>query len=298
MSNKRKQIPTLLPETSDSFHFGNDAWHVGLAASSLFHINRLEDYRDKILFPLPPHRKTESDFLFLTNGKSVRSKGLNEYTISKNQFFFLPALHITAHKMMSKDVKGFFFKFHDDLFSSAALLQKLKDFPFLKFDANPLVTIPEGQLSPILNILQRLESLYFGEKDNDLVVWYLLALLAEVNRHVKTDQKLKMNSAALLTSEYKTALMKHIYEWHTVQQFAEILFVTPNHLNKCVKQTLNKTAQSLLNEMLILEAKSLLKYSDLSISQIAEKLFKRTPSNFARFFKSQTGISPKQYVDS
>jgi AraC-like DNA-binding protein len=73
------------------------------------------------------------------------------------------------------------------------------------------------------------------------------------------------------------------------------LNVTPNHLNKCVKTTTDKTAQDLLNEMLILEAKSLLKYSNLQIAEIAVKLCNQTPSNFARFFKSQTGISPKEY---
>jgi AraC-like DNA-binding protein len=48
--------------------------------------------------------------------------------------------------------------------------------------------------------------------------------------------------------------------------------------------------------MLILEAKSLLKYSNLQIAEIAVKLCNQTPSNFARFFKSQTGVSPKQYL--
>lgn len=295
---KKKQIPTLHQENSALFHFGKNEWV--RSSSNLFHINRLEDYRDKILFPLPPHRKMVSDFLFIKEGSSIRSKGLNEYTITKNQFFFLPAFHITAHKTMSKDVKGYFLKFHDDVFSSAILHQKLKSFSFLNFDANPLVTIPEEGLAPIINILERLETLHlaFNKEEIELIGWYLLALLTEVNRYVQVDQKLKKNSAASLTMEYKTVLMKHIYQYHTVQQFAEMLFVTPNHLNKCVKQTINKTAQNLLNEMLILEAKSLLKYSDLSISQIAEQLFKRTPSNFARFFKSQTGISPKEYVES
>ena len=47
--------------------------------------------------------------------------------------------------------------------------------------------------------------------------------------------------------------------------------------------------------MLVLEAKSLIKYSNLNIAEIAVKLSDQTPSNFARFFKKQTGVTPKEY---
>ncbi|MDH4461230.1 MAG: AraC family transcriptional regulator [Flectobacillus sp.] len=40
-----------------------------------------------------------------------------------------------------------------------------------------------------------------------------------------------------------------------------------------------------------------MKFSKLQISEIAVNLFDQTPSNFSRFFKSQTGITPKQYLE-
>jgi AraC family transcriptional regulator, transcriptional activator of pobA len=79
--------------------------------------------------------------------------------------------------------------------------------------------------------------------------------------------------------------------------YADLLNVTPNYLNKCVKTAIDKTAQDLLKEMLILEAKTLIKYSQLNVSEIAIKLCDQTPSNFARFFKKQTGLSPKEYAE-
>jgi len=299
MSTKQ-QIPTLEPNIMDEFHFGKIQWQWRIPAQHhLFHINKIEDYLDKLSFPLPPHRKTVFDFIFLKKGTSIRSKGLNQHQIKANQFFFLPALQITAHESMSEDVEGYFLHFSPTLFSN--LPHSLKPFPFLQFLANPIVTIPENEESPILNIFDRLETIYKDLKEADLklVRWYLLALLTEVNRFANTDsKKVKKNAAAELTEKYKDALTQHIYQKQTVQEYAKMLFVTPNHLNKCIKNTLNKTAQNLLNDMLILEAKSLLKYSGLSISQIAEQLCRRTPSNFTRFFKNQTGLSPKQYLAS
>ena len=290
-----KQIPILEGQNLDKFHFGKVNWRFS-RQHHLFHINRLEDARDKLSFPLSPHRKTVYDLIFLTKGESARSKGLNQYDFKKNQFFFLPALQITSHESMSEDVEGFFMHFSPDIFSDHAKL--LRPFSFLQFNTSPIVIIPETELVPILNIFERLLSFYEKaiKRESKLVVWYLMALFEEVNRYVISPQDGAKNSAAFVTQQFKDALTQHVYTHHTVQAFAQMLHITPNHLNKCVKKTLNKTAQSLLNEMLILEAKSLLKYSNLTISQIAYKLCKRTPSNFSRFFKKQTGMTPRDYL--
>lgn len=295
-------IPIITPTASHDFHFRKVPWKLNFSPQQhLFHINRIEDFRDKLNFPLSPHRKTIYDLIFLTEGSSIRSKGLNQYHIYKNQFFFLPPLQITSHESMSEDAKGFYLHFSDQIFIDNNNLQFLQPFSFWDFLVNPIVTVPHNKIAPILNIFSRLESLYIQLKKQDLklVSWYLLSLFTEVYRFVESEKvgvRRKKSSAILLTEQYKNALTQHIYQKQTVKDYAELLFVTPNHLNKCVKSTINKTAQMLLNEMLILEAKALLKYSNFFISEIAEK-FDRTPSNFARFFKTQTGFTPKQYVD-
>lgn len=292
---KVKQIPTLEIVNLDRFHFGKVQWRFS-KQHHLFHINRLEDARGKLSFPLPPHRKTVYDLLFLTKGETIRSKGLNQYTLGPNQFFFLPALQITSHESMSEEVKGFFLHFSPDLFSNS--LHLLKAFSFLQFNTLPVVTIPENEVSPILNIFERLMSLYERQSQEgpELVVWYLMALFTEVNRYAQFQESKKRNAPAILTQQFKDLLTQHIYTHRTVGEYAKLLHVTPNHLNKSIKKTLDKTAQTLLNEMLILEAQSLLKYSDLTISQIANQLCKSTPSNFSRFFKNQTGISPSDFI--
>ena len=71
--------------------------------------------------------------------------------------------------------------------------------------------------------------------------------------------------------------------------------ITADHLNKCVKTTLGKTAQELMADMIILEAKVLLKQTPLSVSEIAFKFSETNPSDFTRFFKAKTGMTPKEY---
>lgn len=294
----KNNIPTIKPSLSDGIHFKETGWIDYVPEfNHLFHISRLEDYRDKMSFPLPAHRKEVYDLIFLTKGSSVRSKGLNKYTFSKNDIFFLPPHQITSHESLSLDVTGFFIHFSEALFEKNTHL--LKPFRFLQFLAHPIVNIPEEERTPILYLFDRLDSLY-NKQDTDLntLVWYLQVLLTEINLFARDpDTQLeKVNTAAKITERYKDALTQYIQEKQTVREYAQILFVTPNYLNRCVKSTLNKSAKHLLDEMLILEAKSMLKYSGLSIAEIAENLCQQTPSNFARFFKKQTGISPKQYI--
>lgn len=291
-------IPVIHPNGMDTIHFGEiNSPRKFTKDHNIFHINRLEVYLDKISFPLPPHRKTVFDLIFLTKGKSIRSKGLVKYEFEAGQFFFLPPYQITAHEYMSEDAEGFFIHFDQSIFKNYALEKFLKEFKYLDFLSNPVIKIDAQSLGPIINIFERLELLdeEGDNKDLDLISVYLFALLKEVAKFANSDQKLPKNASAALVERYKEALSQFIYKKQKVSEYAEYLNVTPNHLNKCVKSITMKSSQDLLNEMMIMEAKSLLKYSNLHIAEIAIKLGNQTPSNFARFFKSKTGMMPKAY---
>jgi AraC family transcriptional regulator, transcriptional activator of pobA len=291
-------IPVIEPNGMDSFHFGGVSWPFNVSKDhNLFHINRIENYRDKLSFPLPPHRKTVYDLIFLTKGSSIRSKGLANYEFGVGQFFFLPPYQITSHEFMSKDAQGYFVHFDIDILKHCSLDKHLNKFNFLNFLSNPVVSVSTEAVEPILNIFHRLEVLdqETENKQMELIAFYVFALLKEASLFAGNDLKPQKNAAASLVQRYKEALSQFIYQKQKVSDYADYLHVTPNHLNKCVKSITMKSSQDLLNEMMILEAKSLLKYSNLHIAEIAIKLGNQTPSNFARFFKSKTGMMPKEY---
>lgn len=289
-----KFVPVVPMTELEQFHFGTIDRIVS-KLHHLFHINRLEDTRPKLTFPIPPHRKRLYDLIYLTGGESVRSKGLNSFYFGENQFFFLPPLQITSHEYLSEDATGYFVHFAPELFGENIHL--LNPFPFLQFDTHPLVDIPKRYSLVFQNLFERLLVLYDHdlEKHASTIRWYLMAIFSEVNSHGQVKKDEIRDSASSITQRYKIALTRNIYTHRTVKDYASLLHVTPNHLNKCVKKTLNITAQSLLNEMVIMEAKSLLKYSDLTVTQIAHTLHRSSASNFSRFFRQQTGTSPKTY---
>ena len=129
----------------------------------------------------------------------------------------------------------------------------------------------------------------------EIIALYLSAFLKEIRHFDNQTPKSSNNAASNLTQRYKNLLSELIYDKKTVTEFAEILAVSPNHLHKCVKTTTGKSAHELLEEMRVLEAKVLLKQTPMRIAEIAFKIGGFEPSDFSRFFKSKTGISPKEY---
>ncbi|MBB6002652.1 AraC family transcriptional regulator [Arcicella rosea] len=294
-------IPILRPEDLNDFHYKTIEWQptVSETKHKYYHVNRIEDFFQKLSFPLPPHRKTVHDIIYLKKGFSRRSKGLNKYDFQASQLFFLPAFQITEHEVMSEDVEGYFLHFDDQLFPFLPKNYLNETFQFFQLQSNPVISISEKSKVYIEYLLERLLGLYEDEKELNLnlVATYLLTLFEEIKKELPAERKKTKNAYFQITEQFKNALAQHIYQKQHVADYSKILNISPNYLNKCVKNSTNRTAQDLLNEMLTLEAKTLLKFSNLQISEIAVKLFDQTPSNFSRFFKSQTGFTPKQYLE-
>ena len=93
--------------------------------------------------------------------------------------------------------------------------------------------------------------------------------------------------------------LRLVTDYHTSERnmkfYADRLCLTPTYLSKLVKSVSGRSAPDWIDAFVILEAKNLLKYSELSIKQIVAKLNFPNQSVFYKFFKSHTGKTPSQY---
>jgi AraC-like DNA-binding protein len=88
---------------------------------------------------------------------------------------------------------------------------------------------------------------------------------------------------------------RHFLQFQKVSDYAGMLFVSPDHLNRTIKLSSDKTCLQWIDQMILLEAKALLKHSELSISEISYKLKFSDPSHFNKFFKKHSAQTPLQY---
>lgn len=80
--------------------------------------------------------------------------------------------------------------------------------------------------------------------------------------------------------------------------YARKLEVTPKHLSRTLKSQTGYTAVEWIERFVILEAKVLLKSSNLNIQQISDELNFPSQSFFGKYFKKLTGMSPKEFRNS
>lgn len=100
-------------------------------------------------------------------------------------------------------------------------------------------------------------------------------------------------------SEQFIALVQQNFKRERFLEFyAEALHVTTKHLSRAVKTVTGFSAVDWINRYVILEAKVLLKSTNLSIQQIAVELNFNDQSFFGKYFKKHTGQSPKDFRNS
>lgn len=99
-------------------------------------------------------------------------------------------------------------------------------------------------------------------------------------------------------SEFIALVNKYGAREHRIPFYADKLMITPNHLSTLVKQQSGETAAQWINRAIILEAKVLLRHSDLRNYEIAERLNFPNASFFNKYFRKQTGQTPLEYKNS
>lgn len=77
--------------------------------------------------------------------------------------------------------------------------------------------------------------------------------------------------------------------------YADNLCISPKYFSHVVSKVTGCKCLSWIEDFAINKARQLLKSTDLSISQISYELNFAAPSDFCRYFRTRTGISPKSY---
>jgi AraC family transcriptional regulator, transcriptional activator of pobA len=132
------------------------------------------------------------------------------------------------------------------------------------------------------------------QKDN-MIRSLLQALIVCCARMVEKKSDFKCQQPIpnkKLVNQFISMAEKHYREKTRVAQYAEMLYISPGHLNDTIKAAIGKSAKQVIDEKRVLEAKRLLLWGEHSAKEIAWELNFDDNAYFNRFFKKHTGQTP------
>ncbi|MBC5862857.1 helix-turn-helix domain-containing protein [Flavobacterium turcicum] len=133
---------------------------------------------------------------------------------------------------------------------------------------------------------------------DELILYSFNLLLYELARFYSRSswyKEVKYSRNERLVIQFFKLLDVNCRKQHSVKFYADALFVTAGHLNKIVKEVVEKSPKQLIETAIVMEAKIMLQNSNLTILYISEELQFSTTSFFSNFFKRHTSLSPSEY---
>lgn len=200
---------------------------------------------------------------------------------------------------ITADAFGYYILFNPD-FLNELVLNVEKEFPFFDYSGTPFFHLSAEEIQNVEQfVLKMNDELHEAKGGNGKAIkMYLYLLLLEMKRSYERQQLhivKNMEDGYYLISRFKKLVSRNFLTKRKVVEYAELLGITPNHLNRMVREVTGKTASESITEMLLQESKALLKYTDSSISEISYQLDFSDPAAFNRFFKKLTGETPMSF---
>lgn len=123
-----------------------------------------------------------------------------------------------------------------------------------------------------------------------------LEIYDKIQRNINRRQPGEVNNRRReLFLRFISLVHEHCYEQREVAYFADRLCITTRYLSTVVRTVSSRTPKEIIDRMVLLEIKVLLQSTDLSVSEIADRLRFPDQSYLGRYFKKHTGLSPTQY---
>ncbi len=232
------------------------------------------------------------------NGRSIRAdRGLIICSIPGEVWSFQQEPKLKALNLIFE--KEFLLSFFSDphFLERFTYLQADRTTPFLKPDDEAF-----ERILGLYRDMQR-EITDYEKKDQHILramLYETMMLLQRVPAVVAEKTETVQRSltdvpVSRYVDDFVALVQDHYHEEHGTEFYADRLCITPNYLNKIVRQSLGTSAKTYILDQILDEACRLLKYTTLSVTDISAQLHFETATYFVRLFRKYKGQTPLEY---
>lgn len=245
------------------------------------------------------HKHSFYHLLFFTKGGGSQTIDFQHVPVKPFQIYFMIPGQVHNWNFEG-EVDGYLINFSVPFFQSFLLKANyLEDFPFFTgMIDDAVIDIPAELRGRLIKLFETLIS----ESDDvkplrmDMIRSLMLQLFINVARlELETTQTTVPSYNYTLLRSFQKLIEKNYTQIRLPKQYAELLYITPNHLNALCNDVLGISAGEVIRNRIALEAKRLLINNDLTILEIANKLNFADNSYFTKFFKKQAGLTPEEF---
>jgi len=251
-----------------------------------------------------PHRHEYYAIIFIEEGQGIHYVDFNEYKVEDRSIFFV--MPGQMHQLLFfRPPKGRIILFMEDFLVTNAISDKMiKDiYLFNEYGISPPMSVREEEMPIYQNLLEQMS--YFTkslEKFTTEAFGSLVRLfLIQCNNNCSLshgDNTQLVESGNHLLRPFRQLLDRRFAIDHMVSDYASALSVTPDYLNKTLKNLTGVSAKDHIQNKLIIEAKRALIFTTLSNKELAYTLGFEESAHFNNFFKKMTGLTPMEFRNS
>lgn len=248
------------------------------------------------------HRVSFYLLLLITENTGDYNLNFKNYSLKKGTLFTLRKDNI--HKFYKSDAKGVLLLFTENFIVNHSNELEASN-TFLLFNemlASPKLQLTEVEYKEISSLIKLIRKEYFGVRDNyspNIVRNFIQIIITKLFRIKSKDNTVFDNNKYLsMFLELQELVEKNCFKHKKVSFYANQMGVTSKTLRNVTQSVIQKSAKALINDIVIIQSKRLIINSQDSISEIAYQVGFDEPTNFFKYFKKNTGVSPIQFRET
>lgn len=250
----------------------------------------------------PPIRTDHYAIILCIRGNCQKTVGPYTFDVTPQTVHIVSPKHITSFENASEDLLLYMVMFKKEFIADSFIKQSALD-PLMDLNpaCTPMYRLSDDHFLKTRQLYERMDKEYREGKPFHLQVIRLQVaeLLYEINRAFEKCHDSRSNHQLSrqysLFVKFRDLVEEHFITKRTVQEYADMLYITAKHLGEIVKQETGRNALQIIHSRLYLEARLLLTTSTLSVKEISDQLNFDTSSHFSRFFKKFADENPSDF---
>jgi AraC family transcriptional regulator, transcriptional activator of pobA len=277
----------------------------GIVSSEIGHFNlfRLEPYVEGKPTNIP-YRRRDFYKIMLVKGNSEVHFADRKVEVKKQALSFSNPFIPYKWEHLDRVREGMYCIFNQQLFHQYGQLSQYEVF---QPNGEHIFELTDAQADAVTDIFDRIEKEFTSEYKykydviRNLIFELLhfgLKLQPSIDQEKQTinaSQRISALFVELLERQFPIDDQHPAIKLRSASEFADQLNIHVNHLNRAVKETLQKTTTVVIAERLVQEAKILLRHSKWGVAEIAYSLGFTEATHFNNFFKKHTEVSPTKF---